>query len=329
VVEATVGRPRLLAIRKAVLDNLSDLPPDASVLVACSGGPDSLALAAGAALTGRPMGAVVVDHGLQKGSADVAAWTAQTCEALGLAPVFVRAVAVDGPGGPEAAARTARYQALRAAAGESGAAAILLGHTLDDQAETVLLRLARGSGARSLSAMAAVDGDLRRPLLGLRRADVRRACDEAGLTPHEDLHNGDDRFARARIRHHGLPALVEDLGDGVVLGLARTAASLREDNAALDRWAEQITVTDGDGVAAAIEDLGGVPRAVRLRVIRRMALLAGSPGAGLSREHLVGVDSLIAHWRGQGPLDLPGGVRATRESGRLVLHRAARRQSAR
>ena len=125
MVEATVGRPRLLAIRKAVLDNLSDLPPDASVLVACSGGPDSLALAAGAALTGRPMGAVVVDHGLQKGSADVAAWTAQTCEALGLAPVFVRAVAVDGPGGPEAAARTARYQALRAAAGESGAAAIL------------------------------------------------------------------------------------------------------------------------------------------------------------------------------------------------------------
>src|SRR5690606_23844053 len=116
--------------------------------------------------------------------------------------------------------------------------------------------------------------------------------DEAGLTPHEDLHNSDDRFARARIRHHGLPALVEDLGDGVVLGLARTAASLREDNAALDRWAEQITVTDGDGVAAAIEDLGGVPRAVRLRVIRRMALLAGSPGAGLSREHLVGVDSL-------------------------------------
>jgi len=81
--------------------------------------------------------------------------------------------------------------------------------------------------------------------------------------------------------------------------------------------------------AAAIEDLGGVPRAVRLRVIRRMALLAGSPGAGLSREHLVGVDSLIAQWRGQGPLDLPGGVRATRESGRLVLHRAARRQSAR
>jgi tRNA(Ile)-lysidine synthase len=123
--------------------------------------------------------------------------------------------------------------------------------------------------------------------------------------------------------------LVEDLGEGVVLGLARTAASLREDNAALDAWAAQIAITEGDLVTAEATDLAGLPAAVRVRVIRRMALSAGSPGAALTREHLLGVDALLTAWRGQGPLDLPGGVRATRESGRLVLHRAARRPRAR
>ncbi len=327
--EETVGRRSLLAVRRAVVDNLADLPPDVLVLVACSGGPDSLALAAGAAMSGRPVGAVVVDHGLQEGSAQLAARTAQMCSHLGLAPVHVRAVSVGTVGGPEAAARVARYGALRAVAHECGAGAILLGHTLDDQAETVLLRLARGSGARSLAAMAPVDGDLRRPMLGLRRAQVRRACEGAGLAAHEDSHNADDRYARARLRHHGLPALVDDLGEGVVLGLARTAASLRDDNTALDAWAEQIAVTDGDQVTAEIADMAGIPRAIRLRVIRRMVLLAGTPGAALSRDHLLGVDTLVTAWTGQGPLDLPGGVRATRVSGRLVLHRSSGRHSAR
>lgn len=311
------------------MDNLADLPADALVLVACSGGADSLALAAGAALAGRPVGAVIVDHGLQPDSAQVAARTAEACADLGLTPVQVRRVNVGDAGGPEAAARAARYAALREVAQQTAAAAILLGHTLDDQAETVLLRLARGAGARSLAAMAPVDGDLRRPLLDLRRAQVRRACAEAGLTPHEDAHNSDDRYTRSRVRRHSLPALVEDLGDGVVLGLARTAASLREDNAALDLWAARIAVTDGDRVSTQVTDMEAVPAAVRLRVIRTMALAAGSPGAGLKREHLVAVDMLITGWRGQGPVDLPGGVRAARESGRLVLHRAAGRHSAR
>ncbi|HQR80961.1 MAG TPA: tRNA lysidine(34) synthetase TilS, partial [Actinomycetota bacterium] len=238
-------------------------------------------------------------------------------------------VAVGTAGGPEAAARTARYRALREAAAEQGAAAILLAHTLDDQAETVLLRLARGSGARSLAAMAPVDGDLRRPLLDLRRELVRAACTDARLRPHEDPHNIDERYSRSRLRHHGLPALIADLGDGVVLGLARSAALLREDNAALDSWADTVPVEPGEQVTCRVDALGGLPDAVRLRVIRRMALAAGCPPAALTREHLRGADTLITDWRGQGPLDLPGGVRATRTSGRLVLQPSCGRKSAR
>jgi tRNA(Ile)-lysidine synthase len=263
------------------------------------------------------MAAAVIDHGLQADSPSVAQEAARQCQGLGL-EVTVRRVAVGDEGGPEAAARTARYVALREiAAGRQ----ILLAHTLDDQAETVLLRLARGSGARSLQAMAVVEGDLVRPLLGLRRADVRRACADAGLIPHEDPHNADARFARVRVRQHGLPALIEDLGDGVVLGLARSAALLREDNAALDEWA---CVAHTDDAAA----LSLLPGAVLLRIVRRLALEAGCPGASLTREHLVAVAALIDNWRGQGPIHLPGGVQAVRESGRLVLHRAAGRDHA-
>jgi len=269
---------------------------------------------------------VVIDHGLQEGSARVAEEAAAACSALGLAPVLVRRVEVGSSGGPEAAARAARYAALREVAAELGAPAILLAHTLDDQAETVLLRLARGSGARSLAAMAPVDGDLRRPLLGLRREVVRRACAEAAVQPHEDPHNRDPRFARARLRHHALPALVADLGDQVVLGLARSAASLREDNVALDAWAGEVPLAPGGADVAVLLDL---PAAVRVRVIRRLALAAGCPAAALSREHLLAADSLLTRWRGQGPVDLPGGVRAARESGRLVLHRAPGRDIAR
>ncbi len=319
--------PATLAVRKAVVDALADLPPEARVLVACSGGADSLALAAGAAICGRPVAAVIVDHGLQPGSARVAQAAAAVCTDLGLSPVWVRRVDVGSRGGPEAAARTARYVALRQAAADLPAAAILLAHTLDDQAETVLLRLARGSGARSLSAMAPVDGDLRRPLLGLRRDLVRRACGEAGVQPHEDPHNSDPRFARARVRHHGLPGLVADLGDQVVLGLARSAASLREDNAALDAWAQKVPVADP--VSAEVAVLAELPSAVRVRVVRRLALSAGCPASAVTREHLLAAEALVTRWRGQGPVDLPGGVRAARESGRLVLHRAPGRDIAR
>lgn len=234
--------PAVAAVRTAVRHALADLPADALVLVGCSGGADSLALAAATAFVapraGLRAGAVVVDHGLQPGSADVAARAATVCRGLGLGPVEVVAVSVAGPGGPEAAARAARHRALADVAARHGAAAVLLGHTLDDQAETVLLRLARGSGARSLAGMPAVRGPLRRPLLGLRRVDTEAACAALGLAPWTDPTNGPAEPGvlaplRSRVRHEVLPVLEEVLGPGVVPALARSAAALAADDAAL------------------------------------------------------------------------------------------------
>ncbi|MEN1976940.1 tRNA lysidine(34) synthetase TilS, partial [Cellulomonas olei] len=239
--------PAVAATRSAVAASVADLPDGARVLVACSGGPDSLALAAATAFVatagGRGRlraGAVVVDHGLQPGSADVASRAAAACRRLGLDPVEVVAVDVTGPGGPEAAARAARTGALESAAGRLGAAAVLLGHTRDDQAEGVLLGLARGSGARSLAGMAPVRGLLRRPLLAVTRAQTVAACAALGLDPWHDPTNagaapGDPR--RSRVRAHVMPVLERELGPGVAAALARSAELLREDADALDALA--------------------------------------------------------------------------------------------
>lgn len=238
---------RVADVRRAVTAAVADLPDGALVLVACSGGPDSLALAAATAFVADRTvrrgprvlraGAVVVDHALQPGSADVAARTAAVCRTLGLDPVVVERVVVDAPGGPEAAARHARYAALDAVAARTGAVAVLLGHTLDDQAETVLLGLARGSGARSLAGMPPVRGVLRRPLLGLRRTDTVGACAALGLEPWDDPTNAgtaDDAPLRSRVRDRVLPLLERELGPGVAEALARTADQLREDADTLD-----------------------------------------------------------------------------------------------
>jgi tRNA(Ile)-lysidine synthase len=151
-------------------------------------------------------------------------------------------------GGPEEAARTARLRALEAAAGRDGAVAVLLGHTLDDQAEQVLLGLARGSGARSLAGIPARRGIVVRPLLGLRRDVVRAACPRLpGLDlPWHDPSNdaavpGAEALLRARVRGEVLPALVDVLGAAAVASLARSADLLREDADALDAWAERET----------------------------------------------------------------------------------------
>ncbi|MCK6209745.1 tRNA lysidine(34) synthetase TilS [Georgenia sp. EYE_87] len=251
--------PDLAAARRAVRAALADLPPGARVLVACSGGADSLALAAATAFVapreGWLAGAVVVDHRLQPGSGEVAGTAAGQCRALGLEPVTVREVEVDGgargagAGGPEAAARTARYAALTEVARETGAAAVLLGHTLDDQAETVLLALARGSGARSLAGMPAARGLWRRPLLGLRRAQTEQVCRAVGLQFVRDPANtvaGPWRAAdgtplrRAAVRERVLPALTEALGPGVVEALGRTARQLARDADLLDDLAEEL-----------------------------------------------------------------------------------------
>lgn len=316
--------PEVGAVRSAVRRTLAGLPPCALVLVACSGGADSLALAAAAAVEARRAGlragAVTVDHGLQPGSWERAEQVAATLRGLGLEPVEVAAVAVGRAGGPEAAARTARYGALEDVAERLGAAVVLLGHTRDDQAETVLLGLGRGSGARALAGMPAARGRFRRPLLGLPRATTRAACAAAGLQPWADPHNDDPAFARVRVRTDALPALERSVGPGAAAALARSARLLRDDADALDAWAGRVAAgaAHPDG-GLAVPALAGLPAAVRRRVLRTEAVRAGVPAGALTAEHLEAVDALVSAWRGQGAVALPGGIRAARACGRLCL----------
>lgn len=311
------------------------------VLAACSGGADSMALASALAFEaprlGLRAGGVTVDHGLQPGSDVRAAEVAERMRELGLAPVESIAVSVGRGGGPEAAARDARYAALDVAAERHHAAAVLLGHTRDDQAETVLLGLARGSGTRSLSGMARVSGTggrYRRPFLQLDRHTVREACLAQSLPVWDDPHNVDPAYTRSRVRHEALPVLEKALGKGVVEALARTAQLSRDDADALDAWAARAEADilrttpapapgAGSGEPEAVEldtvGLHGLPPAVRRRVLRRAAIAAGAPAGSLFARHIEEVDRLITGWRGQRAINLPGRVEVRREGGRLVI----------
>jgi tRNA(Ile)-lysidine synthase len=299
------------------------------VLAACSGGADSLALAAALAFEapklGLAAGGVTVDHGLQAGSAEQARQVTKTLAALGLDPVECRRVSVRRPGaGPEAAARAARYAALDRAADAAGAAAILLGHTMDDQAETVLLGLARGSGARSLAGMAERSGRCLRPLLRVRRDQTRAACAALDLEPWDDPQNEDPCFARSRVRHRVLPVLEAELGPGVTEALARTARQLRADADFIDSCAtseiERIErIASPSPGALPLDLVAGLPEAVRSRVLRNAAIAAGCPAGALTAAHVAGLDALVTGWRGQRWIDLPGGIRGQRRYGKLLL----------
>jgi tRNA(Ile)-lysidine synthase len=375
-----------LAVRRVLHDILSDLngpcdprdhrdprSADANaasaplVLVACSGGADSMALASALAFEASRLGVrpggVTVDHGLQAGSAARAREVTERLAALGLDPVEAVTVAVGRTGGPEAAARTARYAALDAAAERHGAVAVLLGHTRDDQAETVLLGLARGSGTRSLAGMAESFGGLaagrhtpadedspsattapngvavaasgraaplvvarryRRPFLAVDRQTTRKACLVQSLPVWDDPHNADPSYTRSRVRHEALPVLEKALGRGVVEALARTARLSRDDADALDDWARQaLRATTQADGALDIAALHELPAAVRRRVLRMAAIAAGAPAGSLFARHIEETDRLITAWRGQRPLNLPGRVEARRQGGRLVLQRAS------
>ncbi|MFG1909266.1 tRNA lysidine(34) synthetase TilS [Kribbella sp. NPDC048928] len=319
--------PAIARTREAVRTTLAELPQGTTVLVACSGGTDSLALAAATAFEapklGLSAGAVVVDHGLQADSAQVAERAAGQCRTLGLDPVLVRAVQVGTEGGPEGAARTARYDALRDAADELGADVVLLAHTRDDQAETVLLGLGRGSGARSLAGMAAVVGLLRRPFLEVPRSTTAAACIASGLRPWHDPHNDDPQYTRVRVRHEVLPVLEEALGPGVVDALARTAGLLRADADALDQLAADVAETALSRAEGQVRcDVGVLeeePAAVRTRVLRQAALEAGCRATDLTARHIAAVEALVTEWRGQRWIDLPQGIRAVRKGGFIIL----------
>lgn len=331
--------PAVAEVRSAVRRCLATAPAG-PVLVACSGGADSWALLSAAVFecrAARQVWGVTVDHGLQPGSAERAQGVAAAMRERGVHQARVVAVSVDPAGrGLEAAAREARYAALRQVAEEAGSGVILLGHTLEDQAETVLLGLTRGSGARSLAGMPAVVGAFHRPLLSLSRSRTRQACHAQGLQVWDDPHNDDPRFTRPRIRHAVLPVLEDQLGPGVTEALARTAELVREDCETLDDLADAAfgrlrSAHAGDGASgddesadpgAVVVDAGALaelPAALRRRVLRSAALQAGTPGGELFRVHVLAMDALVTRWRGQGPVQLPGHRTAYRSGGLLCV----------
>src|SRR5690554_302938 len=355
----TSRRPRLTPaiadVRRAVRDSLAAIQPLVSgdlVLVGLSGGPDSLALAAATAFeaprAGLRGGAIIVDHDLQEQSADVAARAADQARQLGLDPVLVTRVQVGTEGGPEAAAREARYHAYAAAIESTGASAVLLGHTLDDQAETVLLGLARGSGAGSLQGMSpVVRAEIRhsglpddpeppfggsqqphlllRPLLGIRRSTTEAFCADSRLEPWNDPHNADPAFARVRVRTTVLPMLEEELGPGIAVALARTAEQMREDESALDQFADELIEDLAEhaeaGLSLPVSGLLANPAALRQRIIR--LAVSAEFGMAISRVQTLEVARLVTDWHGQGAVHLPG-VRVERHGHLLVFSSASK-----
>ncbi len=302
--------PLVARARRLVEPHLHD-----GAVVGVSGGADSLALAAVVGFFVRRRGvvakAVVVDHGLQRNSIEVAARAAHQCEQLGL-PALVRPIRVQEFGtGPEDAARVARYQALHEEAGEAN---VLLAHTLDDQAETVLLGLGRGSGPRSISGMRPANGRLHRPFLTLRRAETELICTLHDLDWWDDPHNEDPSFRRVRVRREVLPLLEEVLGGGAAEALARTADLVRLDADTLDLLASR--ATPETGVIEDVRAFAGLDEAVRLRIWRALAIAAGSSSGELSHGHTRALDELVTA-RGGTRIELPGGVVAIREGARV------------
>lgn len=315
-----MDRPGALARLGAVVGTFADqyLPHRATWAVALSGGPDSLALTAVAARI-RPTTALIVDHGLQSGSAQVARTARDQALKLGCVDAQIIAVSVGTHGGPEAAARTARYAAL---ADTRRSDPVLLAHTLDDQAETVLLGLGRGSGARSIAGMQPLDAPWCRPLLGVRRSSTWQACAELGLTPWIDPHNNDARFTRARLRSDVLPLLENVLGGGVAEALARTAHSMREVTELIDDLAHQALVVCTVEAALDVAALAELAGPVRRAVIRRWLLTGG--GRGVTDVHIRAVERLVTCWRGQGGVAIGSSLRqqrlfAVRSGDRLQL----------
>lgn len=322
------GARAALAARQAASRLLQPGP----VIVACSGGSDSLALARAIGLEAREAGAVptavIIDHGILPDSAERARWARDELEGIMAAEII--AVDAAGPGGPEGAAREARYRALAKASRARASAPVFLGHTADDQAETVLLGLGRGSGARSVAGMAEVgplptapDLTCVRPLLGMAREDLRAALEYWGQAWLEDPGNradgpwrgaGGEALRRAAIREDALPALSRALGKDVRWPLVRTAELLADDEELLSELARERYAAARDDVegqpALRIAALDGVHRAVRRRVVRLWLLEAGARAGQLGSRHIRAVDDLLGAGRGAG-VDLPG-LRAVR-----------------
>ena len=319
--------PSVAAVRNAVRRALADLEPGTRLVVACSGGADSLALAAATVFEAREPGWYVVgatvDHGLQDDSAERAVTVVGQLAALGVDETVSARAEVSAPGmGPEAAARAARYALLDQIRERFEADAVLLGHTRDDQAETVLMGLARGSGGRSVAGMRRAFDHYRRPLLDVSRTDTVTACQVEGLAVWDDPHNADLAYTRVRVRQRVLPALEDALGPGVAEALARTADQLRPDMELLDAYAERALADVGTSEGLPVDALAALPPPIRTRVERLAAVAAGAPPGELFHQHVLAVDALVTAWHGQKWVDLPGHLRAVRVDGVLRFERA-------
>ncbi|MEL0273887.1 MAG: tRNA lysidine(34) synthetase TilS [Pontimonas sp.] len=318
--------PAMADVRRAAREWVGSLeasPGRALYLVGLSGGGDSVALAWALSHEAGPLGveigAVIVDHGVQSDSAEVARRAASEAEDLGLQPVIVKSVSIEGTSNLEDKARLARYRAFTEALRETGAQGVVLAHTLDDQAETVLMGLARGSGPSGLKGMATQDGTVHRPFLGLGRATVRQALTDAGHSWWEDPHNADERFTRVRVRNTVLPLLEKELGPGVSGALARTAELFREDSEALDdeasRWFDKNALVDDEGSwSLEVEKLEQVSGAVQTRVLRMLVLRVG--GGAPTYAHTAQMRRLLEAWKGQSAIDVPG-ASVERKDGRI------------
>jgi tRNA(Ile)-lysidine synthase len=312
----------IVEIRNAVKAHLAKLEPGDSVLVAVSGGADSLALAYAVLKESAPNAirtlAVTIDHQLQENSGEQAKKVSQQLHDMGFENVVIEKVKVNTESGIEAGARSARYEAITQLAEKEKVTKVLLGHTRDDQAETVLLGLARGSGTRSMSGMAIDNGLFVRPLLSITREQTEKACTEINVAIWNDPHNFNTEFSRVKVRVNVLPVMEENLGPGISAALARSAALLRDDADALDAIAEEaaehLVLSDLD-----CEKLSVLPRAIRTRILRIAIYASGAPSGSISADHVANVEALVTSWHGQGPLNLPGGVKVERISGRLSL----------
>ncbi len=324
------SRPRLTPAvaqaRTAVREVLSTLQPKRLVL-AVSGGADSLALAAATAFEARKLSiglvAAVVDHGLQQGSDWVARQAAERLRDLGIEDVVIEKVSVKKTGdGMEAAARDARYKALEKIRKAKKADWILLGHNLDDQAETVLLGLARGSGLRSIAGMSKIDHERRfvRPLLDISRADLRQACSDAGISFWDDPHNDDSSFARVRVRKLSAE-LEKNLGPGFAQALSRTAKTAAEADEVIAELAQKLIKkallkTGARQVSYSVAELAKAKDAVRRKALHIICVSCGAKN--VSRSQVLALDELITNWHGQKKSSLSG-ITVERVANQLVV----------
>lgn len=297
------------------------------LLLAVSGGADSLALAAATVFEAKKLKidlvAAVIDHGLQKNSSDTAREAMQRLVAIGVSEVVIEKVSVKQTGeGLEAAARAARYKALERIRKNSRADWILLGHNLDDQAETVLLGLARGSGLKSISGMPLLDDErkLVRPLLDIPRKTLRQACLDSGIAFWDDPHNSDSKFARVRVRKLA-DELEQTLGPGFAQALAKTAKTAAEADELIDELAEKLlkkalSKTGARQLSYSIEPLGKAKAAVRRKALHLICQQAGAKN--ISRAQVLAIDELITNWHGQKKSSLSG-ITVERVNNQLVV----------